>query len=186
MVASYDRDAFCYNIGCPSQDKTITNFRSNFMENLKLFRQKNGCLPNKLIYFRQDESGNHRSDHTVASEQMAMLHACRDVEEGYEKIVKMTIIIVEKEQHMRLFTCPSAGNCDGNTNVPPGTIVDTTITQHEHLFYMVSQQTAEGVTKPTKYRIFLDQADHNIHDLQELIYFVSTNFGKINQIPQFC
>lgn len=172
MVASRDRNAFCYNIGCTSQDRIKTTFRSNFMENLNLFRQANGCLPIKLIYFRNDESGSS-SNKAIESERKAMLEACREVHEGHEKEVKITIIIVEKERHMRLF---ARSNDDKVSNVPPGTIFDTFIAhQHKKQFYMVSQQAIEGVTRPTKYTIFMDQANHCIYDLQQLTYFVSFN-----------
>lgn len=172
MVASHDRDAFCYNIGRRSQDETLTTFQANFTENLKMFRQKNDDrLPIKLIYFRQDESGKP-SNKTIESEWKAMLQACREVDEGHEKIVKITIIIVEQEPHLRLFARLNATEFK-STNVPPGTIVDAFIAHHQQReFYMVSQQAIEGVTRPNKYRIFMDQADHSIYDLQEMIFFV--------------
>lgn len=173
MVASHDRNAFLYNIGQRSQDETITTFRTNFTENLKMFRQKNDRLPTKLIYFRQDESGKPSHHKTIESEQLAMLDVCREVSEGHEKIVQITIIIVEQEPHLRLYARSNA-NDDKSTNVPPGTVVDAFIAHHHQKeFYMVSQQAMEGgVTRPMKYRIFMDQADHCIYELQELTYFV--------------
>lgn len=172
MVASHDANAFCYSIGRRSQDETITTFQSNFMENLKLFRQKNNRLPIKLIYFRQDESGSPSRD-TIESERKAMLRACREIDEGHD--VQITIIIVEQEAHMRLFSLNSNAQVAAkSTNVPPGTVIDTFMTnRHQRTFYMVSQKAVEGVTRPTKYRIFLDEANHCIYDLQELIFFVS-------------
>lgn len=170
MVASHDRHAFCYKIGCPSPNTTIANFRSNFIENLKCFREKNGRLPMKFIYFRHDESGSRSLEKIMTSERNAMIQACREVDEGHEKIVQITMIIVERERQMRLFA--------SGKNVPPGTIIDTFITHHQHhQFYMVSQQAIEGVTRPTKYRIFLDEGNHCIDDLQELVYFVSVSIN---------
>lgn len=179
MVASHDKNAFCYSVGRRSTDETITTFRSNFTENLKMFRQKNDDrLPIKLIYFRQDESGAP-SNKTIESERMAMLHACKEVSEGHEKIVQITIIIVEQELHLRLFAHSNASDVK-STNVPPGTIVDPLIAHnthhHQEEFYMVSQQGIEGVTRPTKYRVFRDDANHSIYDLQELIFFVCRIF----------
>lgn len=177
MVASHDQNAFFYNIGRRSQDETITTFQSNFTENLKLFREKNkNRLPVKLIYFRQDESGAARDSarDAIESERKAMLQACREVHEGHEKLVQITIIIVEQEPHMRLFAGSNAQVNGKSVNVPPGTVIDTFITnRYQKQFYMVSQQAVEGVTRPTKYRIFMDDANHCIYDLQELIYFVS-------------
>lgn len=177
MVASHDPNAFCYSIGRRSQDEAISTFRANFTENLKTFREKNDRLPKKLIYFREDESG-HPFHKTIEKERMAMLEAYREVSESHDETIKITIIIVEQEPHLRLFARLNA-NDDKSTNVPTGTIVDTFIAHHDQQeFYMVSQQAIEGVTRPTKYRIFIDQANHNIYDLQELIFFVRNEFHR--------
>lgn len=172
MVASHDADAVCYKIGYRSQDTTIAHFRSNLVENLKFFRKENeNRLPVKLIYFRHDESGDSPAAKTIDSEREAMLAACREIEEGHEKIVQITIIIVERERFIRLFAGSNGDQC---TNVPSGTVLDTFGAHLRHQqFYMVSQHAVEGVTRPTKYRIFMDDADHDIDDLQELVYFVS-------------
>lgn len=178
MVASYDRYAFRYKRDCPSQDRTIATFRTNFIANLKFFREKNDQLPKKLIYFRHDESGSafNTTIDDMKSERKAMIQACREVDEGYEKIVQITMIIVEKERFMRLFECP---NGEKPTNVPAGTIVDAFGTNRRHpQFFMVSQQQFEGVARPMKYRIFSDDANHSIDDLQELVYFVSLSILK--------
>lgn len=170
MVASHDRDAFRYNIGCTAR----ANLRSNFTENLKSFREENECLPIKLIYFRKDDSGSSLNE-TIESELKDIRDACNDVQEGHGKIVQITIIIVEQEPHMRLFARPNTDAKDGTIpTIPPGTIFDTFLThQRKPQFYMVSQLATEGTTRPTKYTIYMDQGKNCIYDLQELTFFVS-------------
>ncbi|KAL1475219.1 hypothetical protein MTO96_037458 [Rhipicephalus appendiculatus] len=45
-----------------------------------------------------------------------------------------------------------------NSNVPPGTVVDTTITQHpEREFFMCSHTPAAGTARPAHYRLIRDE-----------------------------
>lgn len=101
--------------------------------------------------------------------------ACRDVEQGYEKRVKITVVVVQKRHHTRFFPGNTGvGREDRkNNNVPAGTIVDKVIVRPtENQFYLVSHQSIQGVAKPTKYCILQDEGKHSIDDLQELTYNV--------------
>lgn len=115
-------------------------------------------------------------DQVMAIERNAMYQACREIQQDYEKKVKMTIVVVQKRHHTRFFPGNTGiGSEDKkNNNVPAGTIVDTVITRpNENHFYLVSHQSIQGVAKPTKYCILLDEGNHNIDDLQGLTYNVS-------------
>lgn len=101
--------------------------------------------------------------------------ACREVEQGYEKRVKITVVVVQKRHHTRFFPGNTGvGREDRkNNNVPAGTIVDKVIVRPtENQFYLVSHQSIQGVAKPTKYCILQDEGNHSIDDLQELTYNV--------------
>lgn len=174
VVASHDRNAFCYNAGWrPQVGEIIADFRTFVKEALLFFRKKNGRLPEKIFYFR-DGVSDSQFQQVMGSEWNAMLDACRDVQEGYEEIVKLTIIVVQKRHHTRFFPIDKRISQDRNNNVPPGTVVDTTITRPDEIqYYLVSHQAIQGVSKPTKYCILLDDGDHNMDDLQALTYAVS-------------
>lgn len=104
------------------------------------------------------------------------MDACHQVKPGYEKTVKMTVVVVQKRHHTRFFPGNTGVGKDDrkNNNVPAGTIVDDVIVRPtENQFYLVSHQSIQGVAKPTKYCILLDEAKHSIDDLQELTYNVS-------------
>lgn len=117
----------------------------------------------------------------MASEWDAMRQACRDVCEGFEKIVKMTIVIVQKRHHTRFFPGRTGISVDRNNNVPPGTIVDTTITSpDEPQYYLVSHQAVQGVARPTQYCILLDDGNHKMDDLQALTNAVSIRADFLN------
>lgn len=97
------------------------------------------------------------------------------MEQGYEKKVQITVVVVQKRHHTRFFPGnTSVGRDDRkNNNVPAGTIVDQRIVRPtENQFYLVSHQSIQGVAKPTKYCILLDDGNHSIDDLQALTYNV--------------
>lgn len=130
------------------------------------------------------------------------MDACRDVKPGYEKMVKITVVVVQKRHHTRFFPGKTGVGRDDrkNNNVPAGncihfvfflylylqiiqssiflylylgTIVDQVIVRPtENHFYLVSHQSIQGVAKPTKYCILQDEGEHSIDDLQELTYNV--------------
>lgn len=87
----------------------------------------------------------------------------------------MTVVVVQKRHHTRFFPGNTGvGREDRkNNNVPAGTIVDQVIVRPtENHFYLVSHQSIQGVAKPTKYCILLDESNFSIDDLQELTYNV--------------
>lgn len=186
VAASHDANAFCYNVCWRLQGpriEIIQDFREIMVKHLKFYRNKNGHLPNKILYYR-DGVSEGQFQQVMASEKMAMVQACAEIEPGYEKRVKLTIIVVQKRHHTRFFP----GNTDigrndrRNNNVPAGTIVDTQITHpNENHFYLVSHQSIQGVAKPTKYCILLDEAHHSIDDLQGLSYNLCHLFSRCNR-----
>lgn len=175
VAASYDDYAFRYNITWRLQGKSkemIEDFQSIMKEHLEFFKEKNGKLPEKIFYYR-DGVSESQFDQVMAIEWNDMLQACRAIEPNYEKRVKMTIVVVQKRHHTRFFPGDDIGK-DKNKNVPPGTIVDQVIIRpKENHFYLVSHQAIQGVARPTKYCILLDDGDHNIDDLQAFTYNVS-------------
>lgn len=148
-------------------------------EHLQFYKKKNGRLPDKILYYR-DGVSEGQFDQVMAHERRAMVQACVEVEQGYEKKAKITIVVVQKRHHTRFFPGNTGVGKDDrkNNNVPAGTIVDTVITRpNENHFYLVSHQSIQGVAKPTKYCILLDEGNHNIDDLQGLTYNVNFIFN---------
>lgn len=185
MAASHDANAFCYNVCWRLQGpriEIIEDFRQIMVEHLQFYKQKNGHLPDKILYYR-DGVSEGQFQQVMASEKMAMVQACAEIQAGYEKRVKMTIIVVQKRHHTRFFPGNTEiGRGDRNNNVPAGTIVDTEITHpNENHFYLVSHQSIQGVAKPTKYCILLDEANHKIDDLQGLTYNLCHLFSRCNR-----
>lgn len=175
-VASHDRNAFCYNTGWRVQTgEIITDFQTFVKEALQFFVKENKKLPTKIFYFR-DGVSDSQFKHVMEFEWDAMLKACAAMKQGYEKTVKVTIMIVQKRHHTRFFPGKTGISEDKNNNVPAGTVVDTIITRpDEAQYYLCSHQAIQGVARPTKYCILLDDGDHTMNDLQALTYNVSRN-----------
>lgn len=174
VAATHDEDAFSYNVEYRLQEgEIIKDFRAIVTKHLQYFKAKNRQLPQKIFYYR-DGVSDSQFDAVMAVERTAIMQACHDVHQGYEKTVKLTIIIVQKRHHTRLFPGKNGISTDRNNNVPPGTIVDTIIIRpNESQFYLCSHQSIQGVARPTKYCPLLDEGKHNIDDIHELTYNVS-------------
>lgn len=92
---------------------------------------------------------------------------------------------MQKRHHTRFFPGNTGVGKDDrkNNNVPAGTIVDQVIVRPtENHFYLVSHQSIQGVAKPTKYCILLDEGNHSIDDLQALTYNVRLLLSMCFQI----
>lgn len=190
VAASHDRNAFTYNIGWRLQgprQEIIEDFKAIIQDQLKFYKEKNGYLPTKLIYYR-DGVSEGQFQQVMGSEKQAMLEACRIFGEDYRKSVKLTIIVVQKRHHTRFFPGKSGIGQDDrkNNNVPAGTIVDSEITQpNENYFFLVSHQSIQGVAKPTKYCILYDDSKFSIDDIQGFSYNLCHLFTRCNRAVSY-
>lgn len=177
VVASYNRHASLYKSGwCPQIGEIITDFGIFVKEALHYFYKENGKLPLKIVYLRDGVSDSQFKE-VLKTEWNAMLDAFKDfqhIQRGYEKIVKVTMLIVQKRHHTRFFPGKTGISDDRNNNVPTGTVVDTTITRpDEAQYYLISHQAIQGVARPTKYTILLDDGKHSKDELIALTNDVS-------------
>lgn len=62
--------------------------------------------------------------------------------------------------------------CDGrNNNIPAGTVVDKSIVHPiQYQFFLASHAATQGVTKPTKYCILVNESKILPDDLQAITY----------------
>lgn len=159
----------------------IQEFQVIIEEQLKFYKKENKSLPTKLIYYR-DGVSEGQFQQVLATEKRAMSNACRIVGgEQYQKSVKLTIIVVQKRHHTRLFPGESGIGYEDrkNNNVPAGTIVDGTITYpNENYFILVSHQSIQGVARPTKYCVLYDDSNFSIDDIQGFTYNLCHLFAR--------
>lgn len=145
------------------------------------YKNHNGYLPDKLIYYR-DGVSEGQFQQVMATEKRAIYNACRAFGVEYQKSVKITIIVVQKRHHTRFFPGKSGISKDKNNNVPPGTIVDQEITHpNENHFYLVSHAAIQGVARPAKYCILLDESNFSIDDIQNFTYNLCHLYPRCNR-----
>ena len=70
---------------------------------------------------------------------------------------KITLIIVGKRHHVRLFPKPGQPK-DRSDNCPPGTVVDTDIVNPLEMdFYLQSHAGIQGTSRPALYNVLYDE-----------------------------
>ena len=66
-----------------------------------------------------------------------------------------------------------------NQNVPPGTVVDHTITHPtEFSFFLASHEGIQGTTKPTSYHLLWDDADMKSDDIIKMTYYLCHVYAR--------
>jgi len=82
----------------------------------------------------------------------------------------ITIIIVQKRHHTRLFA-QNKDQTDRSGNILPGTVVDTDVCHpSEHDFYLNSHAGIQGCSKPAHYHVLVDENGFSADCLQLLTY----------------
>lgn len=188
VAASHDRYAFKYNIDWRLQTgrvEIIQDFCAIIKKQLLYFKQKNGKFPKKIFYYR-DGVSEGQFQFVMGEERQGIVQACQQVQPGYKPA--LTLVIVQKRHHTRFFPGQTGiGKADRrNNNVPAGTIVDQVITSpKENNFFLCSHASIQGVAKPAKYCILLDEGNHKIDELQTFTYDLCHLFTRCNRTVSY-
>ncbi|GAB0095688.1 Protein argonaute-2 [Sergentomyia squamirostris] len=182
VAASYDEDGFQYTgmwrIQVPGKEK-ILDLATIMEDHLKFYREKRKTLPHTIIYYR-DGVGEGDFKNMLDIEFQAIRNAAALLQPNYKP--KIVFIIVQKRHHTRFFPEKGGITSGRNNNVPPGTVVDKEIVPpNQNHFFMVAHQAIQGVAKPTKYCILVDEANMSIDDLQTLTYNLCYMFTRCNR-----
>ncbi|XP_059608120.1 uncharacterized protein LOC132255963 [Phlebotomus argentipes] len=183
MAASYDEDAFQYTGMWRIQDprrEMIDDLAQMIEDHLRYYKKKRNFLPNTILYYR-DGVGEGDFQRVLNLEFRAIHQGAARVEANYKP--KVVFIVVQKRHHTRFFPGRSQKEAVGkNNNVPPGTIVDKQIVPaQQNQFFLVAHQAIQGVAKPTKYCILVDEANLSINDLETLTYNLCYLFTRCNR-----
>lgn len=132
------------------------------------FFRSTSFKPCKLIMYRDGLSECHLRK-IFEYELMAIREACTSIEPDYQPGV--TYISVQKRHHTRFFCVNSNDQSGKSGNVPPGTTVDTTITQpSEYDFYICSHAGIQGTSRPSHYYVLWDDNRIEPDDIQAVTY----------------
>ncbi|CAD5227604.1 unnamed protein product [Bursaphelenchus okinawaensis] len=137
-------------------------------ELLVRFYKNTGFKPTRIVMYRGGVCTSKALE-VLRYELIQMRKACMMLEAGYEPGI--TYILVEKTHHTRLFAANPDDRMGKASNVPAGTIVDTTITQpDEYDFYLCSHAGVQGTSRPAYYHVLWDDNKLSANELQTLTY----------------
>ena len=128
MTCSIDSLAARYAAVASNQThrvEVIANAEEMAKTLLTEYRKTTNTIPDKIIYLRDGVAEGQFAE-VLRVELAAIRQAARAIA-GAAKTVKITVIIVKKRHHTRLFPATQQEG-DRNGNVHPGTVVDTGVT----------------------------------------------------------
>lgn len=135
-------------------------------EILQKFYSTSKQKPQRLLIYRDGISEGH-SLQVLEAEVGAIKDSCRELEPTYEPLI--TFISCQKRHHTRIF--PVGHNADRSGNCHAGTVVDSEIVHPEHYdFYILSHAGLQGTSRPTHYRVLMDENKIGVDELQALTY----------------
>ncbi len=139
-IGSYDKDFshYCASITVQkrSRDEIITRFDFMIEELLNQFQKCNKILPKNIVVFR-DGVSEGQFDQVLDHEYQLLVETCHKLEPNYKPLV--TFIIVQKRHHTRFLPLKEADALGKAGNIPPGTVVDTTVTHPSlHEYFLCS------------------------------------------------
>lgn len=186
VTASHDLNAtkfnVCWRLQPPTQEM-ITDMESVISNQLQTFKNQTGKVPESIIYYR-DGVSEGQYNQVLGEEYNSIRNACRKFQTGYSPLV--TILVVQKRHHTRLFPTNPNDSEDRNFNVPAGTCVDTKIVDPTAIeFYMVSHASIQGVARPTKYHTLWDDRKMSPGEIETLTYYLCHLYARCTRAVSY-
>lgn len=161
---------------CPQNHRKekIVTFGAMCLELVNAYHRCNGVKPLKIVLFR-DGVSEGQFDMVLNEELLDLKKTFQEL--NYYPMI--TVVVAQKRHQTRLFL-------DGNEvggrplgNVPPGTVVDSTVVHpFEFDFYCVSHYGGLGTSKPTHYYCLWDENQFTSESLQKLVYYLCFTFAR--------
>ncbi|KAL3833779.1 hypothetical protein ACJIZ3_008515 [Penstemon smallii] len=151
----------------------IVNFGAICSDLINTYARLNNVKPNKIVIFR-DGVSEGQFDMVLGQE----LYDIKNAVCGGHYQPDITFVIAQKRHQTRLFV---ENERDGGAsgNIPPGTVVDTTIVHpFEFDFYLSSHYGGIGTSKPTHYYVLWDENRFTSDSMQQLIYHLCFTFAR--------
>lgn len=182
VAASYDKLCSLYGMRWDVEKyEIILNLKSIMIELLNDYKKHQSRMPKKIIYYR-DGVGQGDYQKILNTELNAIYAACKTVA-PQSVIPKVTVILVVKRHHLRMFPSDKGPSDERNCgNVLPGTIIDKDVFDTDLCqFGLVSHASPKGVAKPVRYCMIYDDSDIDIDDLQTLTHNLCHTFVRCDR-----
>lgn len=126
------------------------------------------CAHYRRILVYRDGLSEGQFQEALDVEVEAIRNACATLESTYRP--KITFVVCQKRHHTRFFPSVSSG-ADRSGNLSAGFCVDTEVTHPtEFDFYILSHAGLQGTSRPTHYRVLVDENELGADELQGLTY----------------
>uniref|UniRef100_A0A914Z626 Piwi domain-containing protein n=1 Tax=Panagrolaimus superbus TaxID=310955 RepID=A0A914Z626_9BILA len=163
---SHDPGAFIGNffVQPPFQDENLSILDDLMDEVLGRFKRNRGCAPSRVVVYRSGCSEG-QFQRVLLYEVPIILHFVKK----YNSAAPVTFIVPSVLHNVRLFKKdidPSKRSPE--QNIPPGTVVDTTIVHSKFLeFYLNSHTAIQGTAKTPRYTVVFTSETHATLDIFE-------------------
>ncbi|XP_055340878.1 protein argonaute-2-like [Paramacrobiotus metropolitanus] len=164
----------------------ITDLAAMVRELLLEFYDRNKTEPAQIVFYRDGVSeGQYKQ--VMEREVNSVKQACRELVPNGKYMPPLTYVIVGKGHHVRLFHANEREATTHSGNVPPGTIVDTTITHFKEFdFYLASHAGIQGTSRPAHYHVLYDDSHLSADQIELFSYslaFLSARCNRSVSIP---
>ncbi|OQR70150.1 protein argonaute-2-like [Tropilaelaps mercedesae] len=150
------------------RQEIIQDLASMVKELLVQFYRSTRFKPNRVIFYR-DGVSEGQFHQVLHHELIAIRSACLQLEYDYKPGI--TLIVVQKRHHTRLFCADRKEQVGKSGNIPAGTTVDVGITHPtEFDFYLCSHAGIQGTSRPSHYHVLWDDNQFTADELQCLTY----------------
>ncbi|CAF4649051.1 unnamed protein product, partial [Rotaria sp. Silwood1] len=104
------------------------------------------------------------------NELRAIQRACQELY-GHNQLPQICFVVVKKRHHTRFFTWNKQSN--QANNIQPGTVIDTDmVSLNGFEFYLNSDATIQGTSRPMLYQVLYDEIGFTSDDIQQLTYYL--------------
>jgi eukaryotic translation initiation factor 2C len=150
------------------KQEIIAELQTMVRELLLEYKRRTKSAPTRIIFYR-DGVSEGQFQQVLEAELHAIQLACKSLNEYYKPGI--TIIVVQKRHHTRLFPVNERDRCGKSGNIPPGTVVDRKIVHPtEFDFFLCSHAGIQGTSRPTHYHVLWDDNGFLADQLQALTY----------------
>ncbi|CAF2760829.1 unnamed protein product [Rotaria sp. Silwood2] len=148
--------------------EAIVDLKQMVTELLEYYREGNGRLPNKIVFYR-DGVDDGQFARVLNFEIPQIKQAFQDVYEN-EPHPSLTFIVVKKRHHTRFFVLDHNNK---TANIPPGLVVDTDVVHPDQFsFFLNSHKALQGTNRPALYHVLYDEIKFTADELQLLTYYL--------------
>ncbi|GAA5826421.1 hypothetical protein JCM11251_002359 [Rhodosporidiobolus azoricus] len=181
VVGSTDAQGMKYGAQVREQEgrrEFITGMEEMVVIHVRAWMKENkNVKPDTVLMFRDGVSEGQYAP-VVQEEVTALKAAFRVIDPKWTP--KLTYVVCAKRHNIRLFPAnPTGQDVDRTGNLPPGVVVDTSITHpYAFDFYLQAHAGLKGTAKPTRYIVLLDENRFGSDGLQKTINSLCYGYAR--------